>query len=374
MPVPMPAPEDELRTLPEAAEVTQVAQGVLTAASPDDGPTPLQRLLVSSVFASMTGHEPDLSALVPLDAEGLAQVLARRGEAYRRRIVQVMALTALVLSPLPTEVTERLDEYADALGIDDDLLRSAHHVSDHSLALVQIDFNRNGYLEEVASSLAAPTATDDVWGRSDHDPALAARWASLGGLPYGTLGRGVHDFYLARGFEFPGAPDSAPPLLAQHDWVHVLADYGTTVENELEVFGFIARANDDPRAFSLLAMVVSLFETGALARGAGLFEADAGHLSHRGMARRLGDAMRRGALCRGSNDFLAMDWFAIADRPVDVVRDELQLPPKDALALSLGSVGPWEPGGISPYQWAAGHAKAAREHREYDGYGARLLD
>ena len=90
---------------------------------------------------------------------------------------------------------------------------------------------------------------------------------------------GCRSFYRARGFAFPGAPGSAPPLLAQHDWVHVLADFGTTVECELEVFAFIARANDDMRGFSLLAMVVSLFETGYLRTGAGLFESDLGHLS-----------------------------------------------------------------------------------------------
>lgn len=374
MPVPLPDAEHELRTPPDRDEVTLVAHGVLTAAAADGVPTQFQQLLVSSLFAAMTGHEPDLTTVVALDADGLAQVLARRGEAYRHRIVQVMALAALVLNPVPAAVTDRLDEYADALEVHDDLLRAAHHLSDHSMSLVQIDFNRNGYLEEVATSLVAQTGVDEVWGLSVHDPVLAARWSSLGDLPTGTLGRGVHDFYLARGFEFPGSVGSAPPLLAQHDWVHVLADYGTTVENELEVFGFIARANDDPRAFSLLAMVVSLFETGALAQGAGLFEADAGHLSRSGMARRLGDAMRRGALCRGSNDFLAMDWFAIADRPVDVVRQELVLPAKDPVALSLGSVGPWEPGGISPYQWAAGRAKAERDGRDYDGHGAALLD
>ena len=74
----------------------------------------------------------------------------------------------------------------------------------------------------------------------------------------------------------PGRPGSTPPLLACC-WVHVLADYGTTVEARLEVFAFIARANDDMRGFSLLAMVVSLFETGYLRRGAGLFEASPGH-------------------------------------------------------------------------------------------------
>ncbi len=65
--------------------------------------------------------------------------------------------------------------------------------------------------------------------------------------------------------------------MAQHDWVHVLAGSDTTLENELEVFAFMARASDDPRAFSLRAMIVSLFETGYLAAGAGPFEAGPGH-------------------------------------------------------------------------------------------------
>ena len=130
------------------------------------------------------------------------------------------------------------------------------------------------------------------------------------------------ELYRARGFSFPGSPGSAPPLLAQHDWVHVLADYGTTVEAELEVFAFVARANDDMRAFSLLAMVISLFETGYLRTGAGLFEYSIGHLSASSdVAVRLADAMRRGALCRdlatGSDsiDYLRLDWFALADQP-----------------------------------------------------------
>src|SRR4029450_7918115 len=113
--------------------------------------------------------------------------------------------------------------------------------------------------------------------------------------PRGTPGRGVVDFYQARGFDFPGLPGSAPPLLAQHDWVHVLAGYGSTIESEIEVFAFIARANDDPRAFSLLAQIICLFETGYSATGMGLFEYDRGHLSHAGVAVRVCDAVRRGA-------------------------------------------------------------------------------
>src|SRR5260370_20774419 len=115
-------------------------------------------------------------------------------------------------------------------------------------------------------------ALDEPWQAVVRDEQLAMRWKSLRDLPDGTLGREVVKFYDARGFVFPGRPGSAPPLLAQHDWVHVLADYGSTVECEIEVFAFVARSNDDPRGFSLLAMVVSLFETGYMARGAGVFE------------------------------------------------------------------------------------------------------
>ena len=136
-------------------------------------------------------------------------------------------------------------------------------------------------------------------GRHGGSRGSPRKWCALEALPVGTLGRGVADFYRDRGFVYPGLPGSAPPLLAQHDWVHVLAGYGTTLENELEVFAFIARANDDPRGFSLLAMIVSLFETGNLATGAGLFEANPGHLHETGMAVRIADAMRRGALMRG---------------------------------------------------------------------------
>jgi hypothetical protein len=162
-------------------------------------------------------------------------------------------------------------------------------------------------------------------------------------------------------------------LLAQHDWLHVVGDYGSTVECELEVFAFISRANDDPRAFSLLAMVISLFETGYMATGAGLFEYDRGHLSHEGMAVRLADAMRRGALCAAhanSPDFLAHDWFAEAHRPVDELRAEFGVVSKSERAIEVGSVTPWQPGGISPYQYDCGQKAAADAGREYDSYGA----
>ena len=101
---------------------------------------------------------------------------------------------------------------------------------------------------------------------------------------------------------------------------------------------------------------MSLFETGYTASGMGLFQYDRGHLSHQGVAVRLADALRRGALSAAANqsiDFLAVDWFEHAELRLDDVRDQLGIVPKAPHAIEAGSATPWEPGGISAYQYRA---------------------
>jgi hypothetical protein len=46
------------------------------------------------------------------------------------------------------------------------------------------------------------------------------------------------------------------------------------------------------------------------------------------------------------------------------------LPPKSPDALGAGSVGPWEAGGISPFQLASGRRLAEAEGREYRAPGS----
>jgi hypothetical protein len=383
MPVALPRPDEVLLTPPSAGEVALTARGVASAAAPTSGLTELQRVLLEGLFRAMTGHAVDLRDLQPMPPRELGEVLRRRDLQFRTRGVQVMLLAGLVLRPLPTEVADRIAEYAVELGVDDAMIGVARQFADGALGLASADFERNGYTatwtaEDVAS-LHTAVAPHTPWDIAVDDPALAQRWAALEALPDGSLGRQVWELYEARGFVFPGLPGSAPPLLAQHDWVHVLADYGTTVESELEVFAFIARANDDMRAFSLLAMVISLFETGYLATGAGLFEASPGHLSASDdVAVRLSDAMRRGALCRDmvgdcdSIDYLRIDWFALAPLPVEEARARFRVPPKAPEAVTAGSVGPRGAGGISPFQQNAGRALARRHNRPYRPYGTSL--
>lgn len=385
MPVPIPSDDEALLVPPDADEAQRTAAAIAFVAAPETGLTDVQRLLLGSVYEAMTGHTVDLGAITPITAAEFARVLERRSLGFRTRGVQVMLLCAMVLRPLPPDVITRIAEFAAELGVDDGMLEVAQQLATGSYGLAAVDFERNGYTSTWHASDAAELHTSaelgSAWDLAVNDDKLATRWAELGSLPPEALGRRVWELYQARGFAFPGLPGSAPPLLAQHDWVHVLADYGTTVESELEVFALIARANDDMRAFSLLAMVISLFETGYLHSGAGLFEAAPGHLSaNDAVAPRLADAMRRGALCRDhaqdsdSVDFLRLDWFSLAHLPVDEVRRRFRLTEKSPAARGAGSVGPWEPGGISPFQLNAGRRVAESEGRTYSAYGAASLD
>jgi hypothetical protein len=385
VPVPLPAEKEILLEPPSATEVQIIGRGIASAAANGSTLTDLQRALLEAQFVSMTGYAVDLHHPEPITPEAFALELAPRDLGFRSRIVQLMLLAALVLRPLPDAVVDQVAAFARELAVDDELIRVAHEFASGSLGLAAIDFERNGYTSEWHPDDAAVLHTSHelagAWELAVTDPELAARWRALEALPDGTLGFLVSRLYRARGFDYPGTPGSAPPLLAQHDWVHVLADYGTTVESELEVFGFIARSNDDMHAFSLLAMVVSLFETGYLRAGAGLFEMSVGHIStDPRVVVRLADAMRRGALSHDgrtgapSIDFLRVDWFELADRPVDEVRELFGLVPKSSGARDAGSVGPWERGGISAFQLRQGRAHADARGEAYDSFGADVAD
>jgi hypothetical protein len=377
VPVPFPSDEDLLLGPPDALEARTIAGGVAGAVAPDGELASLQRLLIEAICESMTGFAVPARHVPWLGPAEFAHAMARRDEGFRQRMLQFMLLCALVLVPLPESVVRRVDEYAHELGVSNDMLRIADRYSRGSLGLALIDFQRSGYMQEWDPAHTQPLHTsgalEDAWAECVSDEALAQQWEHLRTLPAHTFGGQVGRFYDARGFVFPGRPGSAPPLLAQHDWMHVLTGYGSTVESELEVFAFIARANDDPRGFSLLAMVISLFETGYMASGAGLFRYDRGHLSHEGMAVRLADAMRRGALCAAhadGPDLMRIDWFAHAARPLDDVRAEFGIVPKSEHAIACGSVTAWERGGISPYQFDCGRQAADAAGRPYDSYGA----
>jgi len=135
--------------------------------------------------------------------------------------------------------------------------------------------------------------------------------------------------------------------------VHVIADYGTNLKGELEVFSFIGRADPDPKGFAWLATLTGLFETGYIP-STGFFDRDVRErvIQAPGMHRRVADAIRRGkVVCQRNNlDLFEVDYYAIAAQPVEDVRERFGVPPKGATALDAGSVGLTDLAGMSETQ------------------------
>ena len=185
------------------------------------------------------------------------------------------------------------------------------------------------------------------------DPALAARWIAFEDLPEESFGHAVWEMYDSRGFELPGTPGGAPAYLAQHDFVHVIADYGTNLKGELEVFAFIGRADPDPKGFAWLATLTGLFETGYIPT-TGFFDRDVREpvIQAPGMHLRIADAIRRGkVVCdKYGVDLFEIDYHDLAGRPVPEVRELLGVPPKGTGSIEAGSVGPFELEGMSETQ------------------------
>jgi len=341
----------------DVEEVTLVARGIATAVAPGNGLTEVQAELLEAIASALTGISLDYRALEPLGADELAIALGGRGLDYRRRIVHHMVLGELVLRPIPVEVAHRVATYADALGVADDFVRVARRYAQGAYGLAWMDLQRNGFAEHLREASEEETdkrvPAKDPFEQAQVDPELSARWEAFADLPDGTLGRSAWEMYDARGFSLPGTPGGAPAYLAQHDFVHVLADYGTNLRGELEVFGFIGRADPDPKGFAWLATLVGLFETGYIS-STGFFTRDRQGRNMRGpgMPQRVSDAIRRGkVVCeRFSTDLFEVDYYELSDLQVEEVRERLGVPPKSAKAVEGGSAGLFDLDGMSENQ------------------------
>jgi hypothetical protein len=341
----------------DAEEVTQIARGIATAVAPESGLTDVQAALLEAVASALTQIEVDYRQLEPLGPEELAKVLEGRDESFRQRIVHHMVLGELVLRPLPPQVALRVAKYAQALGVDDRFVRVARRYAQGAFGLAWMDLRRSGFAEHVRRAdmdqLRTRAEVADPFTATEVDPELEARWAAFCELPRESLGRAVWELYDSRGFALPGTAAGPSVYLAQHDFVHVLADYGTNLKGELEVFAFIGRADPDPKGFAWLATLIGLFETGYIA-DTGFFERDVRerNIQAPGMHFRVGDAIRRGKIVseRYGTDLFEVDYHEVADRPVSEVRLMLHMPEKSPEARRSGSAGAFERAGMSELQ------------------------
>jgi len=289
------------------------------AFAPSGGFDVLQERLVEDlghlILGSDFGGAPALS-----HQEVAATSLEDRTSAMHLAVVLEM-----MEHPLRPEVAESVSTFFAELGVVDRLLDDARMLADRHVSALAADLSRhswyhfatvegrrNGKLVELMGSRLAEMGVLP-------DPLVARRWRALGECPPGSWGRGVYDFYIAHGFPFPGERHGIYELGARHDWVHVLTDYGSDAEGELDVFAFIAATMPGESGLALLAITLGIFQNDALkkVRGKKIKNAVADTLSTDGAVDRWALAFWRGTQCNtdimGQVDLFAMKDISIAE-------------------------------------------------------------
>ena len=243
------------------------------------------------------------------------------------------------------------------MGAKDQFVRIAHRYAQGGFGLAWIDLHQHGFAEHWENArtdqLKTEVKLENQLAGGVEDGPLAELWNSFQDFPPRTLGRMVWDMYRGRGFALPGSIGGASAYLAQHDFVHVLADLGTNLPGELETFSLIGRADPDPKGFAWIATLIGLFDSGYI-DSAGFFDSDPlkRPLESPAMHVRLADALRRGRVLREQlgTDLLEVDYHEWADRPIDEARRGLGFTPKSEQALLAGSPGLFEAAGMTKTQ------------------------
>ncbi len=315
--------------LPDTADAPATLAAVLAAFAPVGGLDDLQHEFLGDIAEVLYGI--DLDAVTPAVPEPVFDLSLET----RHHVVHLLALLEYMEHPLRPAVADAVMKFAHRLDVELGILRDSRNFAHEHFAAVYLDLQRsNWYGEETIKESLQGRWWELLRSKVAYlgvveDSAIAEKWRALRDCAPGTWGRAVAEFYERHGFPFPGERHGIYELGARHDWVHVLADYETTPEGELDVFAFIAASMNDHRGIVLLAITLGLFQNGGIkhVEVKRITNARTDTLSDPGAIARWADAFRRGAHC--PVDVMGrIDLFAHKDTPLDDARREFGVVPK----------------------------------------------
>jgi hypothetical protein len=320
-----------------------LARAVVAACRGDGWQTDLQPQLMHTLFNLILDQDLNFDCLEPVTRAEVAATLPSHEE--RRELIQLMCAMEILCSHVPEAMEAEVEAWAEALNVDEPSLLFLRDLALGQAAQAQHDFYRLNWIGDLDHRQPEFAAVLERHGEParattlENNDTIYEKWRSLQEYHPGSLGRCLAEFYAARKFGLPGRVGSANEAVAQHDWIHVLSDYGTTPLGEIEVVSFQASCSQSPGATLGVIGALGLFESGAFS-GSHLAKS----IVHQGLSKpggmeRMADAILRGKAC--NTDLLKFDFFSVADQPIEEVRAGFNIPEKSE------SVFQWDPDGAA---------------------------
>lgn len=299
--------------------------------------TAVDRVTIDAAWRHVFGGATpcDVDTLPASTPDGLAAALPDR-EA-RRHALAFLAVMALVDGTVDGRKIALVAEDAAALDIHPDYLRELTETVQGHVEWVVLDMMRHN-VESIAGLAwdpkdpARPFLPYDGPGA---DPALAARYESLGGLAATTFGHAFWAHYRKNGYPFPGVPGAlASAFATPHDSTHVLSGYSTSYQGELLVSTFTAGMHKTNALSGHILPVIYSWHLG--------IELNPVAGSHTGAfdPGKFWVAWERGAATTTDVFGAGWDFWAVVAEDLDGLRRRYGIPPLEPRYAALGDVMP----------------------------------
>ncbi len=311
----------DLASLPPAA-VGAVAQAceALISAEGQEQPTERERQLLKTLFPALVGQPwPEQpAASIPVGLSGL--VLSHR---QRQEVMQLLTLLAFLEPRLDQAKVRILERLAAELQVEAGVVADLEEVCRGHVLKAFGDmyrrtfqtFNNDGVVQGYARFILPMLG---VGIDREHE----SRYAALGAAPAGSLGAGLHAYYRHNGFPFPGSRKGLPyAYVAIHDVHHVIGDYATDPDGELQVLGFTMGLFPDHALLISLPALLQ-FQMGIADPLAGSV---APKLKDQLDAPAFARALQRGAATTGPIRDFHWDFWPWIERPLADVRRDLNV-------------------------------------------------
>ena len=316
---------------PDPATALLGLRALKTIASAAGPVGPAQRAMMAAAQKVILRTSADIDTLAPITPAELAQGFAASPE-IRHQFANGMIVTAVADGTPSREAIAQVDAYAKALGISDPVLADLRLLADGHMTIFKLDFLRRSHIKDIFKNqleqkgpLGFAKSVLTMRGVME-DPALAARYRAWEKLPEATLGRSLVDFYNKNGFGVPGERGGFPEAGLYHDFSHLLGEYSTAPEGELQVAAFSAGYKRE-RPFYLMLFSILIFSTGVQMRPTAADFVTKGVLGEPGIAELVLAAVERGS--KVNMDLSdKWDYWAWIELPIDEVRRRMNILPK----------------------------------------------
>jgi len=301
------------------------------ARAADAGLARPQRALLEALEWGVFETGSSIDSLEPIEADELG---ARIGDsAQARQLIRLMIVVSLADGPPNAKQMTQIRAFEEALAVREPAVGVVGHLARGKLLRFRLAFMRHSHLRNylrnsyrmLGGVLPVLAAILRFRGVIREDSLTAARYREFEKLPNGSLGQAFFLHCTKAGLPFPGERGGFPAGAIYHDFTHVLAGYDTSPEGEMKAAAFQAGFTKTENDFFTVLFAI-VIHTAGINLAPFPMPVLRGRIGQGDLAK---DFVR--ALQRGGSTTVDLgdgwDFWQFVERPIDLVREELGIPP-----------------------------------------------